>query len=249
VVGSGFTPRGIDQVLDLAIQIADALDVAHSKGIIHRDIKPANIFITERGQAKVLDFGLAKLAPVGATRWFAQSGRGDASPLPELPTATAEELLTSPGVAMGTVAYMSPEQALGQELDACTDQFSFGVVLYEMATGRQPFEGTSTAAIFDGILHNDPIAPTRLNPVAPPELGRIIGRTLAKNRDKRYQSARELGEDLKLLKQEFAPSGGVPIARLIRKPKVAVPALLVVLGLTLLLSLGLSPERPYPLGP
>jgi hypothetical protein len=150
-----------------------------------------------------------------------------------MPTATAEELLTSPGVAMGTVSYMSPEQALGQDIDTRSDVFSFGAVLYEMATGRQPFEGTTTAAVFDGILHKTPPAPSRLNPPLPPELDRIVSRATAKERYKRYQSVHEMLEDLKWLKQELAPSAGVPIARLIRRPKVSIPAVLAVLGLAL----------------
>jgi formylglycine-generating enzyme required for sulfatase activity/dienelactone hydrolase/predicted Ser/Thr protein kinase len=220
-------PLETESLLDVAIQIADALDGAHSKGIIHRDIKPANIFITTRGQAKILDFGLAKLAPVG--RQVAK-GMGVSA----LPTATGEELLTSPGVAMGTVAYMSPEQALGQDIDTRSDVFSFGAVLYEMGTGRQPFEGTSTAAVFDGILHKTPTAPSGLNPPVPGELDRIVSRAMAKERDKRYQSAHEILEDLKPLKQELSPSAGVPIARLIRRPKVVAPALLAVLMLAIL---------------
>lgn len=231
----GTQPMAIELVLDLGVQIADALDAAHAKGIIHRDIKPANIFITTRGQAKILDFGLAKLIPA--------RGTPGAINLSAMPTVSDQDVLTRPGVAIGTVAYMSPEQVRGEELDARTDLFSFGVVLYEMVTGVLPFRGGTSGLVSEAILNRAPVAPVRLKPDVPPKLEEIINKALEKDPEVRYQSAAELRADIKRVKRDSDSSKLAPIAVESKGARHRFAFYATTIVLVILLLAGLAFER------
>jgi len=238
----GRQPMAIDLVLDLGVQIADALDAAHAKGIIHRDIKPANIFITTRGQAKILDFGLAKLTPA---RGIAGAGNFSA-----MPTATDQDMLTRPGTSIGTVAYMSPEQVRGEELDARTDLFSFGVLLYEMVTGVLPFRGDTSGLLTEAILNRVPVAPVRLNPDVPAKLEEIISKALEKDRKHRFQNASDIRTDLQRLKRDSG--SGLVAAGTTRPPQrrglgvlVAGIALALLAGAVALTNVGGLRQRLF----
>ena len=224
-------PLPSTQILEIATPIADALDAAHETGIIHRDLKPANIFITKRGQTKILDFGLAKLV-------LGHHGVGHAVAAPSDPTLTSAENLTGTGVAFGTVAYMSPEQARGEELDQRTDLFSLGAVLYEMASGRLAFIGSTTAVVFEAILNRTPLPVSRLNPDLIPDLGGIIAKLLEKDRRLRYQSAAELRADLKRIKRD-TESSGVPasVTKNSFKTRMHVPTVAIAVSACVLIVL------------